>query len=79
MEKSELENLDKDVRKLVTMNKGFSKHSDVDRLFLQRRNGGRGLFCMKDFYDKMCVCVNSRLYNESHNCPWKNYKGTRYA
>ena len=53
--KSELESLDKDVRKVMTMNKGFSKHSDVDRLFLQRKNGGRGLVCIKDFYDRMCV------------------------
>ena len=34
--KSELENLDKDVRKIMTMNKGFSKHSDVDRLFFAK-------------------------------------------
>ena len=53
--KIELENLNKDVRKIMTMNKGFSKHSDVDRLFLQRKNGGRGLVCIKDFYDRMCV------------------------
>ena len=53
--KSELGNLDKDVRKIMTMNKGVSKHSDVDRLFLQGKNGGRGLVCIKDFYDRMCV------------------------
>ena len=53
--KSALENLDKDVRKIMTMNKGFNKHSDVDRLILQRKNGGRGLVCIKDFYDRMCV------------------------
>ena len=52
MDKEELENLDKDVRKIITMNKGFSKHSDADRLFLQRKNGGRGLVCIKDFYDR---------------------------
>ena len=27
----------------------------MDRLFLQRKNGGRGLVCIKDFYDRMCV------------------------
>ena len=36
-------------------NKGFSTHSDVDRRFLQRKNGGRGLVFIKDFYDRMCV------------------------
>ena len=54
--KSELKNLDVDVRKIMAMNKGFKKHSDVDRLFLQRKIGGRGLVCIKDFYDRMCVC-----------------------
>ena len=39
----------------MTMNNSFSKHSDVDRLFLERKNGGRGLVCIKDFYDRMCV------------------------
>ena len=53
--KSELENLDKDVRKIMTMNKGFSKHSGADRLFLQKKNGGSALVCIKDFYDRMCV------------------------
>ena len=51
--KSELENLDKDVRKIMTMNKGFGQHSDVKRK--KRKNGGRGLVCIKDFYDRMCV------------------------
>ena len=55
MDKEELENLDKAVRKIITMNKGFSKHSDADRLFLQRKNGGRGLVCKKDFYDRTSV------------------------
>ena len=36
----------------MTINKGFSKHSDVERLFLQKKGG---LVCIKDFYDRMCV------------------------
>ena len=39
----------------MTMNEGFSKHSDVDRLFLQRKNGGKDLVCIKDFYERMSV------------------------
>ena len=39
----------------MTMNKGFNKHSSVDRLFLQWKNGGRCIVCLKDFYDRMCV------------------------
>ena len=49
--KNELEDLDKEVRKIMTMNKGFNKHSYVDIIFLQRKCGGRGLICIKDSHD----------------------------
>ena len=44
---NELEDLDKEVRKTMTVKIGFNKHSDVDRIFLQRKCGGRGLICVK--------------------------------
>ena len=53
--KNELEDLDKEVSKIMSMSKGFNKHSDVDRIFLQRKLGGRGLICIKDFHDRMCI------------------------
>ena len=42
-------------RKEMTMNKAFNKHSDIDRLYLPRNRGGRGLRCIQDFCDRMCV------------------------
>ena len=39
----------------MTTNKGFNKHSVVDRLLLQRKNGARCLVCIKDFSGRMCV------------------------
>ena len=53
--KVELEEMDIRVRKEMTMNKAFNKHSDIDRLYLPRNRGGRGLICIKDFCDRMCV------------------------
>ena len=53
--KIELEEMYIRVRKEMTMNKTFNKHSDIDRLYLPRNRGGRGLICIKDFCDRMCV------------------------
>ena len=39
----ELRRLDVDTRKLLSMYGAFSMNSDVDRLYIPRRNGGRGL------------------------------------
>jgi len=39
----ELYRLDADSRKLLTMHGAFSANSGVDRLYIPRRNGGRGL------------------------------------
>ena len=39
----ELKELDRKTRKLLTMHKGLHPKSDVDRLYLSRKDGGRGL------------------------------------
>ena len=51
--KVELEEMDIRVRKEMTMNKAFNKHSDTDRLYLQRNRGSRGLICIQDFCDSI--------------------------
>ena len=43
----ELRKLDINTRKLMTMHGGFSMTSDVDRLYVSRKNGGRGLISVK--------------------------------
>ena len=53
--KTEPEDVDKRVRRIMTMNMGFNKHSDVDRIILQRKCGGRGLICIKDFHERMYI------------------------
>lgn len=41
--REELDNLDRKTRKLMTANKALHPKSDVDRLYLSRKEGGRGL------------------------------------
>ena len=42
----ELNSLDRKTRKIMTMHGAFHPKSDVDRLYLTRREGGRGLISM---------------------------------
>ena len=39
----EIQNLDISTRKILNMTENFHRTSDIDRLYLPRRNGGRGL------------------------------------
>ena len=55
--KVELEELDIRVRKEMTMYKAFNKHSDTDRLYLPRNRGGKGLICIQDFCERLCVAT----------------------
>ena len=41
--KEELKSLDRMTRKVLTMNGAFHPKSDIDRLYVSRVNGGRGL------------------------------------
>ena len=46
----ELEALDKKTRKILTMNGAFHKASSVDRLYMKRKEGGRGLISVEEFH-----------------------------
>jgi len=45
---TELKELDRGTRKLLTTYRGLAKRSDVDRLYIARRDGGRGLLSVED-------------------------------
>ena len=49
--KDELRKLDRKTRRLLTINRAFHPQADVDRLYLKRAAGGRGLLSAED-------CVN---------------------
>ena len=46
--KDELKQIDRKTRKLITMYRGLHPRSDVDRLYVDRNNGGRGLMSVED-------------------------------
>ena len=46
--KSELEAIDRKTRKLFTIYGALYPKSDVDRLYIPRKEGGRGLISIKD-------------------------------
>ena len=46
--KGELENIDLHKRKLLNMDRDLRTRSSVDRLYIRRAQGGRGLLSVKD-------------------------------
>ena len=46
--KAELQEVDRCARKRITMYKGMHPRSDVDRLYVERNKGGRGLMSVED-------------------------------
>ena len=44
---SELKNLDRKSRKTITMYRGLHPKSDVDRLYVKRMEGGKGLISVE--------------------------------
>ena len=40
--------MDQRTRKLITMHKAFHPRDDVDRLYVSRKEGGRGLASIED-------------------------------
>ena len=46
--KAELQEMDRKTRKIFTMNRALHPRSDVDRLYLKRVDGGRGLQCLEE-------------------------------
>ena len=64
-EKEELKTLDRMTRKVLTMNGAFHPKSDVDRLYVSRVNGGRGLIgcegCVKSEENSLGWYVKNSL------------------
>ena len=46
--KAELQEVDRRTRKRITIYKGMHPRSDVDRLYVERSKGGRGLMSVED-------------------------------
>ena len=57
----ETENLDITTRKILNMTGNFNKTSDIDRLYLSRRKGGRGLKNVKTLYESKILSISQHL------------------
>ena len=49
----ELKQMNQRLRKLMTMHKALHTRDDVERLYVSRKEGGRGLACIKDSADAL--------------------------
>ena len=61
---AELESLDRQTRKLMTMHGALHPKSDVDRLYLPRSEGGRGLIGIEDTV-KVAIAALEQYVKES--------------
>ena len=59
--KDELEEVDKKTRKQLTMSGSFHVNSDVDRLYTQRSDGGRGLKSVWDTYISRLITLEEHI------------------
>ena len=62
--KSELQDLDKKTRKLLTMHNGLHPKSNVDRIYIPREEGGRGLISVEDCVESVTLGLE-RYINDS--------------
>ena len=65
----ELHAIDRRTRKLLKMHKAFYPKDDVDRLYIGRKDGGRGLSSIDDCVEKSVLGL--RAYVEKSNSPGK--------
>ena len=57
----EIENLDITARKILNMTENLNRNSDIDRLYVPRRNGGRGLKNIKTLYESRIISISQYL------------------
>ena len=57
----ETEGLDITTRKILNMTGNFNRNSDIDKLYLSRRNRGRGLKNTKTLYESRITSISQHL------------------
>ena len=61
----ELKAIDRRTRKLLTMHKTFHPKDDVDRLYVGRKDGGRGLISIKECVENSVLGLREYVENSS--------------
>ena len=64
--KNEIEQIDIKTRKILCMTGSFHPNFDIDRLYLKRKNGGRGLKCIKTTYEARIVAARRHLLSQKN-------------
>ena len=62
----EIENLDIITRKILNMTGNFHQSSDIDRLYLPRKMGGRGLKSIKLAYECRIISIRQHLLQSTN-------------
>ena len=62
----EIENSDIITRKILSMTENFHRNSDIDRLYLPRKMGGRRLKSIKLAYECCITSIRQHLINSNH-------------
>ena len=64
----QLEEIDRRTRKLLTMHNRFHPKSNVDRLYLSRSEGGRGLIGVQDTVETAILGLRNMLEKTKRDC-----------
>ena len=62
--KSEIEKLDRKTRKILTMNGMHHPRADVDRLYIKRKDGGRGLLELQSLHQQSILSLAEYIRTE---------------
>ena len=63
--KSEIEKLDRKTRKILTMNGMHHPRADVDRLYIKRKDGGRGLLELQSLHQQNILSLAEYIRSEN--------------
>lgn len=69
----DLKKIDIRIRKLMAMNSCFHRNSDVDRLYMTRFNGGRGLKSIQNMFESRIVSLKLHLERNRERNDIMNY------
>ena len=70
---NEIDQIDIKTRKVLCMTGNFHRNSDINHLYLHRKNGGSGLKYMKTTYEARIVAVRHHLLSQRNQNKYLAY------
>jgi len=74
---SEIQGIDIKTRKILTLSRSFHPNSDVDRLYMQKQFGGRGLRQVQSSYESRIIAIRQHLLRNSEQNNSLEYIGEK--